>query len=214
MIGQYTHRDNPARGRALTIRCRRFAYKLSRASVVFVLWLGFRLLRRRSFLCTTLRRDATRHKLMKETYIRIKCQLQVDLTCKSFLVHQGVTFYALVNNGKSKKEHEVYSPSCSPLVSTVVRSTNASPTSSGSLASSAYTASLITFFVLNFAVDFLSGEDPFLAGGEGVRSAVRANSSSISSNTANRSSSSHSGCWPPRLIVFVRPFLPSNSTEQ
>src|SRR5258706_9622519 len=102
---------------------------------------------------------------------------------------------------------ENVAPSVSPFVSASVRSTVVSPINSGSLRSSAQHVTFIVFpplILLSFdrarwLVSSLGG------GGGGLPApAVRASSSSISSNNSNRISSSHSGCWPPRLTALVR----------
>lgn len=154
---------------------------------------------------------------VQRTHVREERHLKIHFASKLFFVCEGMPF---LNPGLVLLEAQASNaPSCSPFVSTVVRSTNVSPMSSGSRASSAQHANFMTRFDRD-DLGVLSGADlestPSFGGGDGARasSAVRASSSSMSSNTGKRISSSHSGCWPPRLMVFVRPLRPSNSTEQ
>ena len=72
------------------------------------------------------------------------------------------------------------------------------------MGSRASSAKQVTF--MNFPPAILGGPVGFLGGnggGDPSSSAGRPNPSSISSNRVNLSSSSHSGCWPPRLSTLV-----------
>lgn len=104
-----------------------------------------------------------------------------------------------------------YSPSVSPVVRTSVRSTFVSPMRSGSRVSSAQQV-----IFMNFPPCTLEGPMLCFGGRGGGVPALsgRVDASSASSNSVNLISSSHSGCWPPRLMALVRRFSLLKETEQ
>ena len=103
-------------------------------------------------------------------------------------------------------------PSVSPLVRTSVRSTLVSPIWVGSRASSAKQVIFMKFppTILGGPLGFLGGN----GGGDPSSSVGRPKPSSISSKRVNLSSSSHSGCWPPRLSTLVLCFFSLRVTRQ